>query len=275
MTVTKKQSGRKRWGGGGGVSDMWDDWGDFDLASPSKTTKRALAFGGSANKENDDDDLFGWVYMWFVEFLSGFNMDCLLPLNNRNVKNAWCKLWNCTEYSFLLAIVRFMSLYHCPGLWLYFEGSGPEWYISTIYHAWDILFLSGTFNLLLRSLESSVVQLVQPNCTAVPTVMGWNLELSVRHDLWQSTFRLPQHCAYGNNNKKTPTYTYLTIMLTVKWCISVIVIKYFSFLLCSLGGNVNDLKGKSSKCYLVVSWLLADCSCVNYKVILCWHWPGA
>jgi hypothetical protein len=62
MTVAKKQSGRKRWGGGGGgghgLSETWDDWGDFDLGSPSKTTKKVPPVGAGHNKENDDDDDF-------------------------------------------------------------------------------------------------------------------------------------------------------------------------------------------------------------------------
>ncbi|XP_076440775.1 serine/threonine-protein kinase dyf-5-like isoform X1 [Babylonia areolata] len=59
MTVTKKQSGRKRWGGGGGLSDTWDDWNDFDFGSPSKNTKKMPAIGARANnKENDEDDDF-------------------------------------------------------------------------------------------------------------------------------------------------------------------------------------------------------------------------
>lgn len=61
MTVTKKQSGRKRWGGGGGggVSDTWDDWNDLDFGSPSKTTKKVPTIAGrNNNKENDEDDDF-------------------------------------------------------------------------------------------------------------------------------------------------------------------------------------------------------------------------
>ena len=56
MTVTKKQSGRKRWGGGG-LLDTWDDWNDFDFGSPSKTTKKVPPLGGRMhNKENDEED---------------------------------------------------------------------------------------------------------------------------------------------------------------------------------------------------------------------------
>ena len=39
-------------------------------------------------------------------------------------------------------------MYGKYGLFGHFEGSGPEWYIETIKHAWDLPFWSGTFDLL-------------------------------------------------------------------------------------------------------------------------------
>lgn len=62
MTVTKKQSGRKRWGGPG-LSDTWDDWNDFDLGNSTNATKKIPPIGGRLhNKENEEeDDILGWV----------------------------------------------------------------------------------------------------------------------------------------------------------------------------------------------------------------------
>ncbi|XP_025110693.1 serine/threonine-protein kinase ICK-like [Pomacea canaliculata] len=56
MTVTKKQSGRKRWGGPG-LSDTWDDWNDFDLGNSTNATKKIPPIGGRLhNKENEEED---------------------------------------------------------------------------------------------------------------------------------------------------------------------------------------------------------------------------
>ena len=71
--MTKKQSGRKRWGGG--LSDTWDDFDDLDFGIPRKQKAAPLkpmpAIGKRAEdrKENlfkDDEDDF----LALVDFLS-------------------------------------------------------------------------------------------------------------------------------------------------------------------------------------------------------------
>lgn len=63
MSVTKKQSARKRWGGG--VSDTWDDFDDMDFgvprkqkASPAKPLPGIKHAEKKENIFNDDEDDF-------------------------------------------------------------------------------------------------------------------------------------------------------------------------------------------------------------------------
>ena len=86
----------------------------------------------------------------------------------------------------------------------YIEGSRPEWCISTVYHAWDTPFWSGTLHIIL--VQNPCV-LVLPDMSGLLFVLI--LRLSDMHRAWMQIFLF---------------FSLLIILFNLIWCICVCVL---------------------------------------------------